>query len=120
MTTSELGAESRYYIALCKLKQDKLKEAEKAAFEVIKKTPSYDFWVAKSYLLLGNIFWQEKDYFNAKATLQSIIDHSDEEDLVNDAKQLLEQVKADNDKQSKINYSSPQTDTNNTDSTARQ
>ncbi len=106
LTSSELGAASRYYIAVCTFRENQLSEAEKAAFSVIKKTPSYDLWVAKAYVLLGKIFWKEKDYFNAKATLQSIIDHSDMEEIVNEAKSLLEKVKADEQAHSKIKDSS--------------
>ncbi len=102
MTTSELGAESRYYIALCTFDQGQLKEAETAAFDVIKKTPSYDFWVTKAYILLGQVFWKEKDYFNAKATLQSIVDHSKIPQLTEEAGKLLDQVTAEEKEHSKI------------------
>ena len=40
--------------------------------EVIKITGSYDYWVAKAYILLGDIYMLQKDYFNAKATYQSV------------------------------------------------
>ncbi len=102
MTTSELGAEARYYIALCNYEQGQLKDAESAAFDVIKKTPSYDFWVAKAYILLGEVFWKENDYFNAKATLQSIVDHCKIPALVKEADALLDKVKADENAHSKI------------------
>ena len=42
--------------------------AEKAGLEVIKVTGSYDYWVAKAYILLGDVYMQQKDYFNAEAT----------------------------------------------------
>lgn len=102
MTKSELGAESRYYIAECKLHQNKLKEAENTAFDVIKNTPSYDYWVASAYILLGNIFWKENDYFNAKATLQSIVDHCKIPELVDQAKNTLSKVEAEERTHSKI------------------
>lgn len=102
MTTSELGAESRYYIALCTFNQGQMKQAEKAAFDVIKKTPSYDLWVAKAYILLAKVFWKENDYFNAKATLQSIVDHCKIPALVDRAEKLLDKVTADEQAHSKI------------------
>ncbi len=111
MTTSELGAESRYYIAQCMFEQEQLKAAEKAAFDVIKKTPSYDFWVTKAYILLGEIFWKEKDYFNAKATLQSIVDHSKIPELTEEAGKLLDQVTAEEKEHSKIIDTSASTST---------
>lgn len=102
MTKSELGAEARYYIAECRFSQNDLKGAETAAFDVIKNTPSYDYWVADAYILLGRIFWKNKDYFNSKATLQSIVDHCKIPELVTKANDLLTQVKQEEQSQSKI------------------
>lgn len=102
MTKSELGAEARYYIAECKFSQNDLKGAETAAFDVIKNTPSYDYWVADAYILLGKVFWKNKDYFNAKATLQSIVDHCKIPELVTKATGVLNQVQAEEQSQSKI------------------
>ncbi len=33
-------------------------------------------WVTKAYILLGDIYFKQKDYFNAKATYQSIVNNS--------------------------------------------
>ncbi|MBA2762173.1 MAG: tetratricopeptide repeat protein, partial [Segetibacter sp.] len=63
-----LAAEARYEIASSWFVLERLKDAEKAAFEVINKSGSYDFWVTKAYILLGDIYFKQKDYFNAKAT----------------------------------------------------
>src|SRR5260221_1537976 len=70
LNKAALAAEARYEIANCWFQVDKMSEAEKAAFETINKSGSYDYWVTKSYILLGNIYFKEKDYFNAKATFQ--------------------------------------------------
>src|SRR5690606_3824796 len=70
-----LAAEARYEIANSYFALDKLTEAEKAGFETINKSGSYDYWVHKSYLLLGDVYFRQKDYFNVKATFQSIVDN---------------------------------------------
>ena len=90
-----------------------MKSAETAAFDVIKKTPSYDYWVAKSYILLGKIFWKEDDYFNAKATLQSIIDNAGIPELAEEAEELLNKVKAEEKSNSKLIDSSAEDETTN-------
>ena len=72
MGKSEITAESQYRIAELLLQLGKLDEAEKASFEVIKKYGSYTFWVTKSYLLVGDIYLNQKDYFNAEATFKSV------------------------------------------------
>ncbi len=69
---SAWGAEARYEIANCNFTTGNLKVAETAALAVIKETGSYDEWVTRSYILLGDIFMKQKDYFNAKATYESV------------------------------------------------
>ena len=102
LTKSELGAEARYQIASCQFLNGDLKSAEKSAFDVIQNTPSYDYWVADSYILLGEIYWKEKDYFNANATLQSIVKNCKIPELVSKAETYLQKVQADAKAQSKI------------------
>lgn len=70
-----LAAEARYQIALAHFNSNSLATAEKAAAEAIELSGSYEFWITRSYLLLGEIFIQQKDYFNAKATFKSILDN---------------------------------------------
>lgn len=92
LNKSAFGAEARYEIASCQFEQNKLKDAEKSAFEVINKSGSYADWVTKAYLLLGDIYFKEKDYFNAKATFQSIVDNATIPELKEAAQRKLSQV----------------------------
>lgn len=86
------AAEARYEIAASYLMLDDLKNAEKAAFETINKSGSYDFWITKAYILLGDVFYHQKDYFNAKATLQSVIENSKITELKTEAQTKLDKV----------------------------
>ena len=79
------GAEARYEIANCQFTVQNFKASEKAALAVIKETGSYDEWVTKSYILLGDIFMQQKDYFNAKATYESVSKNASIEELRTEA-----------------------------------
>jgi len=103
LNKAALAAEARYEIADCFLSLNKLSEAEKAAFEVINKSGSYDFWVTKSYILLGDVFFRQKDYFNAKATFQSVVDNTIIPELKNEAQVKLDQVVAREQAEGKIN-----------------
>lgn len=76
LSKAAYGAEARYEIANCLYQQSKFQDAEKAAFEVINKAGSYADWVTKSYLLLGDIYLKQKDYFNAKATYKSVAENA--------------------------------------------
>jgi tetratricopeptide (TPR) repeat protein len=99
---SAWGAEARYEIANCYYSLNNLAAAEKAGMEVIKITGSYDYWVAKAYILLGDIFMQQKDYFNAKATYQSVADNATIPEIKNEAQQKLDRAIAEEKLNSKI------------------
>ncbi len=89
----EISAEATYQKANILFQQNKIKEAETATNNAIQKTTGSDYWNVKSYLLMADIFVKQKDYFNAKATLQSIIKNLKIDALKNDATQKLEEVK---------------------------
>ncbi len=88
----EMSAEARYGIAWCQFQQSRYKDAEKSAFEVIHKNGSYENWVTKSYLLLGDIYYKQGDYFNAKATYQSVLENASLPDVKEEAQRKLTQV----------------------------
>ena len=96
------GAEARYEIAACYFNLSNLPAAEKAAMAVIKETGSYDLWVTKSYILLGDIFMQQKDYFNAKATFESVANNAAIAELKTEAQQKLAKAIAEEKQQSKV------------------
>ncbi|HET9057025.1 MAG TPA: tetratricopeptide repeat protein [Chitinophagaceae bacterium] len=96
------AAEARYEIAACYFSLNSLSNSEKAAFEVIKKSGSYDYWVTKAYILLGDVYAEQKDYFNAKATYQSIVDNATNMELKNEAQQKLDKIKEEEKRGSKI------------------
>lgn len=73
---SAWGAEARYELAACQFTLKNYTAAEKAAQAVIRETGSYDYWVTGAYVLLGDLFMQSGDYFNAKATFQSVADNA--------------------------------------------
>jgi TolA-binding protein len=102
MNQAAYAAEARYETAWSWYKLNDLKNAEKAALETIKKSGSYDTWITKAYILLGDIFWKQKDYFNARATLQSVVDNSRDPDMKEEARVKLELVTEDEKKNSKV------------------
>lgn len=87
------SAEARYRIAELLLAKRELKEAERRASYAAQHAGGSEYWVVKSYILIGQVLKEQKDYFNAKATLQSIIQNAKDATLKTEAKQLLEEVK---------------------------
>jgi tetratricopeptide (TPR) repeat protein len=86
---SALAAEARYQLAFNLVEQGNLIEAEALATKAIDLSGSNEYWITKAYLLLGKIFFQQKDFFNAKATLKSVIENSTIQEFKLEAEQLL-------------------------------
>lgn len=102
LNKAAMAAEARYEIASCWFQLNKLNEAEKAAFETISKSGSYDYWITKAYILLGDIYFRQKDYFNAKATFQSVVDNTTDAELKQEAQAKLNQVTEEEGRSSKV------------------
>lgn len=99
---SEFAAEARFQVAYILMQQAKYADAEKAAFEVVNKAGSYEYWTTKAYILLGEIYWKQKDYFNAEATLKSVAENATIAELKQDAQTKLDAVIADKNANSKV------------------
>ena len=69
-------AEAHYELAHLQFLQKNYVLAEKTAFEVTKKQASHEFWVTSAYILLGDIYVAQKDWFNALATYKSVTDNA--------------------------------------------
>ena len=69
---------------------------------MINKAGSYENWVTKAYMLLGDVYFKQKDYFNAKATFRSVIDNAKLEDLRQEADRKLKVVEEEERKESKV------------------
>ncbi|MFM2360379.1 MAG: hypothetical protein RLY16_2372, partial [Bacteroidota bacterium] len=87
---SAWGAEARYGIALSQFQLNNMVAAEKAAQTVIRETNGYDYWVTSAYILLGDIYLNAGDYFNAKATYQSVAEHAIITELKTSAQEKLD------------------------------
>jgi len=89
---SETGANARYQLAEILFLKGNLTESEKNAYLIINHDPSYDYWVAKSFILLADILKEKQEFFQAKQTLQSIIDNFEGEELIKIARQKMEEI----------------------------
>jgi hypothetical protein len=69
-----------------------------SAFDLTNKMPSHDYWVAKTYILIADNYIGLKDAFQAKSTLQSIIENYEnkDDDILTQAKEKLEKLKKNN------------------------
>lgn len=72
---SEFSAEAKYHLADIYFKLDSFSLAINQINNIVSQVPSYDYWIAKGLILLADIFLAQGDAFQAKATLQSIVDN---------------------------------------------
>jgi TolA-binding protein len=91
-TKNEFGAEAKYNLALIQFMMQNYEMTEKEIFELINDIPSYDYWIAKAFILLSDVYVQNDNIFQAKHTLQSIIDNYEGEDLVIEARKKLKTI----------------------------
>ena len=75
MVSNEWAAEAYYHLALIDFETGREAEAENRIFELSDKLAAYDYWVVKGFILLSDIYLQRGDTFQAKQTLQSIIEN---------------------------------------------
>lgn len=93
-STNQLGAEAKFHQAYVRHLQARYRDSEKEVFELVQRYPAYDHWKARAFILLGDVYVQLGDLFQAKATLQSVADNSKEADIVAQALQRLEAINA--------------------------
>ncbi|MEG2613484.1 MAG: tetratricopeptide repeat protein [Alistipes sp.] len=68
------GAASAYYVVKDAFDAGDMAKTEKAAFAFIDKNSPQSYWLAKTYILLGDSYVARGDTFQARATYQSIAD----------------------------------------------
>ncbi|TWR29357.1 tetratricopeptide repeat protein [Mucilaginibacter pallidiroseus] len=90
-TKTIAAAEAKYNIALIEYNQGKYKASQKTCFDLAKELPNYDYWIAKTFILLADNYVALKDDFQAKATLQSVIEnYKGNDDILPTAKKKLQ------------------------------
>ena len=79
-TRSEEGAEAKYLLTEILYKQNKLTVAEEQVMDFISKNTPHQYWLAKSFVLLSDIYLSQGDRFQARHTIKSIVENYPETD----------------------------------------
>ncbi len=87
---NQRAAEAMYSLALITFRKGDYETAEQQIFEYVNKLTAYDYWLARIFLLLADVYFESDNTFQAKHTLQSIIDNYDGEELQREAKRKLD------------------------------
>ncbi|MDC1395785.1 tetratricopeptide repeat protein, partial [Bacteroidia bacterium] len=93
---NELTAEALYYRGYILYDQNDLDSSRSDVYKLNDDFSAYEFWVVKGFILLSDIYVKEDDLFQAKATLQSIIDNyeNEEDGLLDICRSKIKEIEA--------------------------
>lgn len=92
LVSNEWAAEAQYHIALLQFSKGEYDTAEESIFELAEKYGAYDYWIAKGFILLSDIYVEKDNLFQARQTLQSIIDNYTGPELGETARQKIRKI----------------------------
>jgi TolA-binding protein len=99
----EYGAEAKYLLATILFEEKAYKEVYNTLVSLNSDFAAYEEWVGKSFLLMADTFIATDDIFQARHTLQSLIDNFPLDHIRNEAKEKLSALeKTEQDKQKAI------------------
>lgn len=92
LADNAIGAESKFMMAQILYNQKNFDESEKTILELSNNYAYYDYWVARGFILLSDVYVALDNIFQAKQTLMSIIENYEGQDLVTIATEKLKKI----------------------------
>lgn len=92
LTSGAWGAESKYYQALIAFNNNDDKKSEELIYQLSDQYSDFEYWIAKGFILLADIYLKRDNSFQAEQTLKSIIDNYSGNDLKEIARKKLKQI----------------------------
>lgn len=93
LVKDEKAAEAKYMIAVIQFRQGKYEKCQNTIFELSEKLPYFSVWVSKGFILMAESFAAQKNYFQAIATLEGLIENEDNAELKAEEQTKLEAYK---------------------------
>jgi TolA-binding protein len=87
--SDEYGAEAKYLLGLIFFNQKQYKQSYETLVSLNNDFSTYEEWVGKSFLLLAENYAAQNDVFQARATLQSLIDRFPLQNIKDEAAKRL-------------------------------
>lgn len=79
------GAEASYLVAKLYFDTNRPEKAEEQVMSFAERNTPHQYWLAKSFIVLADLYAKQDNFFQAKATLQSVIDgYADDADGIKD------------------------------------
>ena len=96
----DYAGEAYFFFANREFEKNNLTEAEKIIYQ-ISANPRSEYWLAKTFILWGDIFAQRGNVLQATQTYQSIVDNYDGEDLKKEAQAKIKALQAEEERKRK-------------------
>lgn len=95
LSTNNQAAEARYLIAQAYYDKSELTKAEQQVTKANKQNTAYPYWIAKSLLLMSDIFLDRDDLLNARAAAEAVQENfKEDEDLLEEANLQIQKIAA--------------------------
>jgi len=85
----ENGAEAQYMLAKIQHEQGQYKQSNETLYDLNNRFANYGYWLGRSFLLISDNYIGLDEQFQARATLESIIENAPETEIVEEAKEKL-------------------------------
>lgn len=85
----EYAAEAKYYEAFIRYNQDSLDKCRKSIMEFNHQFSNYDYWLGRTFILFSDYYVKKGDVFQAKATLNSVLENFDNPEILAMAREKL-------------------------------
>ena len=95
LVKDESAVEANYLLAKIFYDQSQESQALETLYSLNENFSNYEYWVGKSYLLIGEIFLSMGESFQAKATFESLLENTDISEIQSEAKELLNKIQDD-------------------------
>ncbi len=86
------GAEAQYLLGRIFYQQEQYQQSLNTLFEFSENFSDYDEWLGRAFLLIADNYMALSELFQAKATVNSIIEYSPVESIVEEAKLKLAEI----------------------------
>ena len=88
-SSNDISAEAAYLGCLIEFKEGNLETCEKMITDMLAGSYSSEYWLASTFILYGDLYAAQGNYFQARYTYQSIVDNYTGDDLVQIAKDKI-------------------------------
>ena len=96
------AAEAKYYEGYIRYMQDSLDKCRKSIMEFNNQFNNYDYWLGKTFILLSDYYIKKGDVFQAKATLNSVIEQFENPEIIAIAREKLDALETRNRKSEQL------------------